>query len=178
MTTRIRSARADDAPEVAAIYAPVVEGTPISFEYTPPDAGEMAARIARAQERYPWIVAERNGALAGYAYASEFRARPAYRWTVETTVYVAAAARHSGVGHALMNDLLARLRAQGFHMAIAGITLPNPASQRLHEALGFTPVGRFRDAGHKFGAWHAVGFWELQLQPLAGEPTPPGAPRR
>ena len=165
----IRDARDDDAAEIAAIYAPHVQGSAVSFEETPPDAAEMLARLRRVRERHPWLVAVRDGRIAGYAYAAEFRTRWAYRFTVETSVYVAPDAIGSGVGRTLMLELIARLRALGFHRAVAGATLPNDASARLHESLGFTFVGRFREVGRKLGAWHDVGFWELALSTGAGD---------
>lgn len=168
--TRVRLARPGDAAEVARIYAPYV-ATPVSFEKEPPAVEEMARRIAKTLERYPWLVAEREGRTVGYAYAAPHRTRPAYRWSAETSVYVDAEAHRRGVGSALYRPLLAILRLQGQVSAYAGITLPNPASVRLHEAIGFTPVGVYRAVGYKDGAWHAVGWWELQLR------EPPSSPR-
>lgn len=159
----IRHATTDDAAACAMIYAPVVRDTSISFEFDPPDAAEFAARITRVQQTDAWFVGVRGDQIVGYAYATEFRARAAYAASRETTVYVHNDHHGTGVGSALMRRLLAELREQGAHVAIAGITLPNDGSVALHERLGFTPVGVFRESGRKFDAWHDVGFWELLL---------------
>jgi phosphinothricin acetyltransferase len=171
---RLRLAGEDDAPAVLAIYGPVVRDTPISFELEPPSPAEMAERIRSTLELTPWLLAEAEGRVAGYAYADPFRARPAYQWTAETTVYVHPDFQRRGVGRALYRALLAALRAAGYRSAVGGITLPNPASVALHESLGFLPVGVFRAAGFKQGRWHDVGFWQLELAP--GDP--PAAPPR
>lgn len=166
----IRLATEADAEAVAEIYAPVVRDTAISFEMLPPDAAAFRERIKDVLRLAPWLVREDDGRITGYAYASIFRARPAYRFTVETTVYVREGQRGRGVGRSLYDDLLPRLVRQGFRRAIGGITLPNAASVALHEALGFTPVGVFRAVGFKFGRWHDVGFWERELGPLVDAP--------
>lgn len=171
----IRVARADDAAAIAAIYAPIVRDTFISFETEPPDPAEMARRIAATLPRFPWLVAEQAGGVAGYAYAGPHRARAAYRWSVDVTVYVAADARRRGVARALYGSLFAILRRQGFRSAFAGIALPNPASQALHEAMGFAPVGIYRDVGYRQGAWRDVGWWRLGLSQEDGEPCEPCA---
>ena len=155
----IRLATAEDAAACAAIYAPHV-ATPTSFEEAAPDAGEMARRIAAA---HVWVVAQDGGAVCGFAYAGAHRARAAYRWSAETSVYLEEAARGRGVATALYADLLGRLADAGFHTALAGITLPNPASVTLHERHGFEPVGVFRSVGFKCGAWHDVGWWQRAL---------------
>jgi phosphinothricin acetyltransferase len=161
-----------DAAACAAVYAPYVSDSVISFEEEPPDAAEMARRIDGAHE---WLVLERNGEVAGYAYGGVHRTRAAYRWTTEVSVYVGAAHHRTGVGRALYLELFDRLRERGFHLALAGVTLPNPASVALHEALGFRAVGVYREIGRKFGAWHDVGWWELALQPT-GAQTAAGSP--
>jgi L-amino acid N-acyltransferase YncA len=174
----IRSADPErDAAAVAAIYAPSVEGSATSFEETAPDAAEIARRIKRVRTTHPWLVAEEGGEVVGYAYACEFQARPAYRWSASVSVYVAAARVGGGIGRALYEELLARLRRQGFRMACAGITLPNAASVGLHESLGFEPAGVNREIGWKRGAWHDVGWWQLELSPARlGGPSEPSAP--
>ena len=159
----IRLARPHDAPAILAIYAPIVLDTPTSFEYEPPTSDEMANRIAKTIERYAWIVAERDGDILGYAYGGVHRARPAYQWNVETSVYVAESARGQGVGRRLYEALLDICRKQGFRQALAGITLPNPGSVALHEAVGFRHFATFPTMGYKFGAWHDVGWWHLYL---------------
>jgi L-amino acid N-acyltransferase YncA len=167
-----------DAAACAAIYAPSVESTPISFELVPPDAAEFGARIAKYSATHQFLVAESGGEVVGYAYACKWAERPAYRWSVETSVYVDRGHHGEGIGRALYTELFARLRAQGFRIAVAGVTLPNPASIGLHESIGFEPIGALRDIGWKEGAWRDVGYWQLYLQPLGegtpAEPLPPG----
>jgi phosphinothricin acetyltransferase len=169
----IRLATADDASAVRAIYAPVIESSAISFELVVPTEGEMATRITERQPAHPWLVAEDERGVTGYAYAGRFAARAAYDWSVETSAYIAASARGQGVGRALYAALLAILTAQGYRQAMAGIALPNPASVRLHEGAGFTPVGVYRAAGWKLGAWHDVGWWQRALAPAEGAPSSP-----
>ena len=169
----IRVAQSADAQAIAAIYAPYVRDTAISFETEPPSAGIMAQRIARTLETHPWLVAERDGVVVGYAYAGKHRERAAYRWSVEVTVYVDSAACQSGVGRALYAALLDVLRRQGFRSALAEIVLPNAGSVRLHEAAGFKPIGAYKDVGFKLGRWHDIGYWRLGLD---DGPAPPGEP--
>lgn len=169
----IRLARADDAAQVAAIYAPFVTGSATSFEYAPPDAVETAARIASTLAYAPYLVQEAGGDVMGFAYASKHRDRTAYQWSVDVSVYIHERARRQGVGSALYTSLFALLRLQGFYTAHAGISLPNPASVGLHEALGFQPVGVYRSVGFKQGAWHDVGWWQLALRERTGTPDPP-----
>ncbi|HEX5526205.1 MAG TPA: arsinothricin resistance N-acetyltransferase ArsN1 family B [Solirubrobacterales bacterium] len=167
-----------DATACAAIYAPHVEGSAVSFEERAPSAEEMAARIGRYAATHAWLVAEREGGVVGYAYATAFNERPAYRWSASVSVYIAAESRGQGVGRALYEALFERLRERGFRMACAGITLPNEASVALHERLGFEPVGVNREIGWKQGAWRDVGWWQLELAPAGdgppAEPLPPG----
>jgi L-amino acid N-acyltransferase YncA len=166
-----------DAAACAAIYAPSVESTPISFETVPPDAAEFARRIAKYAATHQFLVAEADGEVIGYAYACRWAERAAYDWSVEVSVYVDSSHHGEGVGRALYTELFGRLRAQGFRVAVAGVTLPNPASVGLHESLGFEPIGALRNVGFKRGAWHDVGYWQLLLQPLGeGEPAPPLPP--
>ena len=169
----IRLARADDAAQVAAIYAPFVTGSATSFEYSPPQAAETAARIAAALAYAPYLVSEVGDGILGFAYASKHRERAAYQWSVDVSVYIHERARRQGVGRALYTSLFALLRLQGFYTAHAGISLPNPASVGLHEALGFQPVGVYRSVGFKRGAWHDVGWWQLALRERTGTPDPP-----
>lgn len=159
----IRPARVDDAAAIQAIYAPIVADTPISFEIDPPDVAEIERRIVTTQARYPYLVADGEEILLGYAYASEHRSRAAYRVSVDVTCYVAEAARRAGVGRALYAALIAALGQAGFHSAHAGITLPNAASVGLHEAMGFRKVGVYREVGYKLGAYHDVGWWQRML---------------
>ena len=178
-TMTIRLARDDDAPAIAAIYAPYVSETPISFETTPPSVDEMAGRLAKTLARFPWLVAEvageTDGDMAGYAYASAHRERAAYQWAADVSVYLRPDERGRGIGRALYTALFAILRAQGYINVCAGIALPNPASVALHEAMGMTPVGVYRQVGYKAGAWHDVGWWQGALCEPADEPEPPRA---
>ena len=172
---RVRVATGEDAAAIAAIYAPVVRDTPISFELDPPDIATMRQRVLDTLKVRPWLVCERGGAIVGYAYAATHRERAAYQWCVETSVYIAAEARRQGVGRALYAELLPLLVRQGYVHAYAGITLPNAASVGLHEALGFRPVGIYKAIGFKLGAWHDVGWWDLPL-PRGKLPPEPAAP--
>lgn len=171
MPSTIRVATPTDGATAAAIYAPIVRDTAISFEVDPPDAAEMARRIEATSRRYPWLVADRDGETLGYVYAGPHRERAAYGWSVETTVYVHEDARGRGVGSALYRSLLALLKLQGAHSAYAGITLPNEASVGLHEALGFALVGIYREVGWKLGAWHDVGWWQRSFPALDAAPA-------
>jgi L-amino acid N-acyltransferase YncA len=161
---RFRDATVDDAAALLAIYRPIVERTAVSFEETPPGLEEFADRIATLQSDYGWVVAEYDEGVVGYAHAAPHRIRSAYRFSVETAVYVAQDMRGRGVGHTLYRELIARLGAAGFESAYAGIALPNPASVGLHERVGFTHVGTFPRVGFKLGRWHDVGWWYLPLQ--------------
>jgi L-amino acid N-acyltransferase YncA len=166
-----------DAAACAAVYAPHVSGGVASFEEQPPSAGDFIGRIERITARYPWLVAEQGGELAGYAYGSEHRERAAYRWATDVTAYVSPDHQRRGIGRALYGALLGLLRAQGLQVACAGITLPNDASVALHEACGFEPVGIYPRIGWKAGAWWDVGWWELELIARTdGRPPEPGPP--
>jgi len=171
-TIELRLATPADADAIAAIYAPVIRDTVTSFEtaVVPPD--EMRERIDTTLARYPWLVAETGGAVLGYAYATQHRARAAYAWSVDVSVYLADRARRRGVGRALYVALLDLLTAQGYANAFAGIALPNDASVGLHEALGFTLVGVYRSVGWKLGAWHDVGWWQRGLLAVAAPAAP------
>lgn len=173
MTATIRLATPHDAAGIQAIYAPVVRETAISFEVEPPTVDDMRQRIVTVVERMPWLVCEHRGEILGYAYASPHRARAAYQWSVDVSVYIHAHARRAGMGQALYRSLLTLLTLQGFYQACAGITLPNPASVGLHESLGFQPVGVYRAVGYKLGAWHDVGWWQLTIRAPALPPEPP-----
>jgi L-amino acid N-acyltransferase YncA len=167
-----------DAAACAAIYAPSVESTPISFELAPPDTAEFARRIAKYSATHQFLVAESDGVVAGYAYGCPWAERAAYRWSVESSVYVGEGHQGRGIGRALYLELFSRLRVQGFRVVVAGITLPNPASIALHEAVGFEPIGALRDIGWKAGSWHDVGYWQMFLvapgEDPPAEPGPPG----
>jgi len=155
-----------DLGAIGRIYAHYVEHTYATFDLEPPDLATWRARWAAAQrQRQPWLVAEVADRVVGYATTSSHRPKPAYDTTVESTVYLDPGAAGRGVGRALYATAL-REAAGRFHVAVAGIALPNPASVALHEALGFTAVGVFEEVGRKFGAWHDVGWWQLRLQTL------------
>lgn len=174
MAVLIRLAREADAAAIASIYRRYVEESRISFEEEAPDALEMQRRIAGDKPGlYPWLVAEEYGSLLGYAASSPFRTRPAYRWIVETGIYLDPAAQGRGVGRALLSELLALLQRQGFAAAIGAIALPNDSSVALHEKLGFFHTGTYRQVGFKMGEWLDVGLWQREL---AARETPPVEP--
>jgi phosphinothricin acetyltransferase len=160
----IRDATERDGEACAAIYAPYVTGSAISFEEDPPGPAEMSARIAAAAA-YAWLVLEDGGEVIGYAYGHRFSERAAYRWSCETSIYLAADRHRTGGGRLLYEALLARLAARGYRRAIAGMTLPNEASAGLHRALGFEPVGVYRKVGWKRGAWHDVAWVQKTITP-------------
>jgi L-amino acid N-acyltransferase YncA len=160
---RVRMAKPVDGGAIAAIYRPYVEDTSISFEDIPPTGMEMANRIVTTLTTCPFLVIEEDGRVLGYAYAGPHRARPAYRWSVDVTVYAAPQVHRRGLGRALYSELLDRLTRQGFHAAFAGIALPNDKSVGLHEALGFKHLGTYQEVGFKFGRWHDVGWWRRSL---------------
>lgn len=170
---QIRPADIGDAAAIAGVYAPYVDGSVSSFEETPPDAATMAGRMLEPL-RLPWLVAARDGEVVGYAYASPHRARRAYRWSVEVSVYLQSSEQGLGTGRALYAVLLPAVRSLGYVTAYAGITLPNPRSVALHEAMGFAAIGVFRGVGFKHGQWHDVGWWQL---PLCDAPAAPAEPR-
>ncbi|MFZ6679721.1 arsinothricin resistance N-acetyltransferase ArsN1 family B [Undibacterium sp. Tian12W] len=155
---------ADDATSIAAIYNHYIATTTISFEENPVTEQEMAQRIKDVSASLPWYVEEQDGVVIGYAYATPWRARSAYRFSVESTVYVAASHAGKGIGKRLYQTLIADLRQRGIHVIIGGIAQPNAASVALHESLGFEKVAHFKDVGRKFEQWVDVGYWELGLE--------------
>jgi L-amino acid N-acyltransferase YncA len=169
----IRVADLRDAEAVAAIYAPIVRDTAISFETEPPSPEEMAARIEATLPTHPWLVAERDDAVLGYAHASRHAERGAYRWSVNVTAYLTETARGKGLGRRLYGMLIPILQAQGFRSAFAGIALPNDASVGLHEAVGFRPLGVYQNVGFKLGTWRDVGWWRRSLNDADGPPAEP-----
>jgi L-amino acid N-acyltransferase YncA len=171
----IRLATTDDAAAVAAIYAPYCEGSAVSFEQAAPTTAEMAQRIATVTTQRPWIVLEDDGAVVGYAYAGPHNERWAYRWSVNTAIYISRTHQRRGAGRALYSALFDLLRRLGHYKAIAGITLPNPASVGLHEAMGFELAGVYRDIGYKLGAWRDVAWYQASIQPVPPEPLEPRA---
>jgi phosphinothricin acetyltransferase len=173
MTVEIRLAQPEDAAGILSIYAPYCESTTVSFEIVAPSFAQMRERIERITANYPWLVAEAEGQLAGYVYASQFRERAAYRWTAEVAVYIAHDQKRRGIARALYTTLFSILRLQGYFKAIAGITLPNPASVGFHERLGFRPAGKFSGVGYKSGQWLDVGSWQRELQCECCDPSDP-----
>jgi L-amino acid N-acyltransferase YncA len=159
-----------DAAACAAIYAPYVTDTIISFEEVPPSAAQMAGRIRAS---HVWLVAETNGSVVGFAFGSRHRERAAYRWAADLGVYVDGGHHRGGIGRELYRHLIQRLGAVGLRTLCAGVAQPNAASNGLHEALGFEPVGTYRRIGWKNGAWHDVRWFQLDLRP--GDDAPPGA---
>ena len=159
----VRDARPDDGDAIAAIYAPYVLETAISFEEQPPSGAEMAARISATLRTHPFLVFEEAGRVLGYAYGDVHMARAAYRWSANVSVYVAHDAHRRGIGRTLYRGLLAILTRQGFHALFAGIALPNENSVGLHESMGFVHLGTYREVGFKFGRWHDVGWWRLAV---------------
>lgn len=157
----VRPATAADAAALAGIYNHYVTATIVTFEEEPVTVAEMARRLADVQAApLPWLVAERDGAVVGYAYASRWKARIGYRHSAESTVYLAPDQGGRGIGSRLYGELLEALRADGFHAVMGGIALPNPASVALHEKLGFRKVAHFEEQGTKFGRWIDVGYWQ------------------
>jgi L-amino acid N-acyltransferase YncA len=167
----VRDASERDAAACAAIYAPYVIDTAITFESEPPSPADMAVRIGTALRSHAWVVLENEGRVVGYAYGGRFQSRAAYRWACEVSVYVASGRRRTGSGRHLYEALFRRLAARGFRVAVAGMTLPNDASVGLHRALGFEPVGTYRGIGFKHGRWHDVALVQRTL--ATGQDPPP-----
>lgn len=168
--TAVRDAAPDDGAACAAIYRPYVTDTVITFEEEPPTAADMARRIVAAQERHAWLVLEDDaarggGRVVGYAYAAPVKERAAYRWACEVSVYLEQGRRRGGAGRALYAALFDRLAARGYRRLVAGMTLPNPASEGLHRAMGFEPIGVQRRIGWKHGGWHDVAWVQRPLGP-------------
>jgi phosphinothricin acetyltransferase len=159
----IRACRPADAAQICSIYNPYVRDTVITFEETPVAEDEMVRRISAAMAVLPWLVFEHEGVVEGYAYATPWKARSAYRFAVESTVYVARGFVGRGIGTRLYEALIAELRARGLHCVMGGIALPNPASVALHERLGFTKVAQFLEVGFKLGRRVDVAYWDLML---------------
>jgi phosphinothricin acetyltransferase len=159
----IRAATSIDAAAIAGIYNYYLREMVITFEETPVSDDEVARRIEDVVARYPWLVAEQDGAVVGWAYATEWKTRSAYRLSVETAVYVAPTHHGRGIGTALYAPLIVELKARRLHSAVGGIALPNPASIALHEQLGFKTIGHFVEVGRKFARWVDVGYWQLIL---------------
>lgn len=156
----IRKANPADAAAVAEIYNYYIKNTHHTFETEPLSAEEMRNRIADISENYPFLVAEEDGEILGYAYAAQFRLRQAYAYSAEVSIYVKNAAKQKGIGTRLYMQMFHELAETDVHAIVAGISLPNDASVRFHERLGFTKVAHFREVGYKLGRWIDVGYWE------------------
>lgn len=161
---RIRPASEADAAALLAIYRPFVEASAVSFETVAPSVEEFSARIRKALAGWQWLIAEKDGQCAGYAYASSHRERAAYRWSTEVSAYVAPNHHRVGIGRSLYTSLFADLVRKGYCNAYAGITMPNEASVALHRSVGFAYIGTFAAVGRKFGKWHDVAWFQRQLQ--------------
>ena len=159
----IRAIRPEDASQICVIYNYYIENTIVTFEETPVSESEMKSRIVQTTQKHPWIVYEQHGEVVGYAYASEWKSRCAYKYSVETTVYLKNDATGQGIGSILYGELIKLLRDKKLHAAIGGIALPNEASVALHEKFGFEKIGQFKQVGYKFNTWIDVGYWELIL---------------
>jgi L-amino acid N-acyltransferase YncA len=159
----IRDATGQDAAGICAVYNPYVLGTTITFEEEAVSVEAMSGRIAEITASFPWLVWEENGAVKGYAYATQWRARSAYRFSVEATVYLDQGMLGRGLGTVLYRELLARLKEKGIHCVMGGIALPNQPSVALHEKLGFKKIAHFEQIGWKFNQWIDVGYWQLNL---------------
>ncbi|MHC3511156.1 GNAT family N-acetyltransferase [Streptococcus suis] len=159
----IRSAQIEDAADLVAIYAPYVENTAITFETEVPTVSDFASRIKKTLEKFPYLVAEEEGQVVGYAYASTYYARAAYDWTVEMSVYVSNEARGKGIGSLLYDAIEEDLKARGFKNFLACIALPNPASLALHEKRRYEQVAHFKNVGYKFDTWHDIVWLQKSL---------------
>lgn len=160
----LRSCRPSDASRICAIYNHFVRETVVTFEEEPVSEREMASRIQEVTEELPWVVWEEAGSIGGYAYATRWKSRSAYRFSTESTVYVAPGLTRRGIGTRLYEALVVELRRRDVHCVVGGIALPNAASIALHERLGFSKIGHFSQIGWKLGRWVDVGYWELLLQ--------------
>jgi L-amino acid N-acyltransferase YncA len=169
----IRPATADDAAACAAIYAPCVSDSIISFEARPPEPSEIARRI---QAAHLWLVAEQAGEVCGYAYGSPHREREAYQWAADVAIYIDGRHRGRGLGRALYEQLFDGLRDRGLYVVCAGVALPNPASEALHRTTGFAEVGVYRRIGFKLDRWVDVRWYQRSLR--AGTETPPPLRKR
>lgn len=168
----LRDAAIEDAEEILAIYAPYVTDTPITFETDVPDLEAFSTRMGGIIGTYPFLVAERGGAIVGYAYAHRIGERAAYAWNAELSVYLDSSCRGKGLGRILCTSILDLLSEQGVRNVFSLITMPNEASVGLHEALGFTLMGTQRNAGFKCGAWHDVAWFQKQIGTFSGKPAP------
>ena len=171
----IRPISHHDARACLGIYQFYVENSVVSFEEIVPTIEQMTERIESTSQSYPWLVYEVNGCVAGYAYGSSFRPRPAYRWAAEVTIYLAAQFKGKGIAAELYQSLFDALIKLGFYNAIAVVTEPNPESEKFHQKMGFKKIGKFESVGFKLNQWNDIGWWQKQLQPVAKNPLTPKA---
>lgn len=171
----IRLAKTTDAESIAKIYSEYVLNTAFTFDVVPPDIKELEDRIEKVSKDYPFLVCECGGKIVGYAYASQHRARESYQWSVDVSVYIDVPWHRKGIGKMLYVHLFEILRKQGYFNAYAGITLPNLPSVALHESLGFSLVGVYKNVGYKFSSWQDVGWWQCTLQKHSDNPQKPKA---
>lgn len=170
---QIRIAKPEDATAIAAIYAPYVRETAITFEIEPPSTEDYTRRIDACLLTHPWLVAHSGGLITGYVYAGRFSGRAAYDWSAEITAYLDRDFHRQGIGKRLYAALIGLLREQGHHALYAGITLPNDASVGLHRAIGMAEIGVYREAGFKTGCWHDVGWFGMTISPSLPPKTAP-----
>ena len=169
----IRRASEDDAEAILSIYSPYITGTTITFETEVPPLEDFRQRIRNVTEMYPWLIAEADGSVAGYAYASKHRERAAYRWSVDFAVYIAPSFQNAGMGRRIYSELINIVKSLGYYNAFGIIALPNDKSIRLHESEGFVKVAHISRAGFKHGNWHDIGFWQLKLRDDYNNPAEP-----
>lgn len=168
----LRVARADDAAAIQAIYAPSVINDPCTFETELPGVEAMRERMLTRLKHYPWLVWDEGGDVLAYAYAGRFRERAAYDWIAETSIYVIPRAQGRGIARTLYGALLDVMILQGLNQAVGAITLPGCASVAMHESMGFSAAGVWRQCGYKLGQWWDVGIWQKSLQAVATPPSP------
>ncbi|GAB4246968.1 MAG: GNAT family N-acetyltransferase [Ekhidna sp.] len=161
----IRAARQEDTVAITSIYNHYIKSSHVTFELTPIDEDEMWSRIKQVQSVFqlPWLVSEENGLIVGYAYATRWKQREAYRKTTEISIYMRPDSQRRGLGLPLYKSLIDQLQSLNYHTVIGGVSLPNDASIRLHEKLGFEKVAHFKEQGYKFDRWIDVGYWQLML---------------
>ncbi len=159
----IRHVKPSDAKKICSIYNEYIKNSRVTFEETPKTVDEIASRIETITESYPWIVYEENGNVIGYTYASKWKERSAYRYTVETAIYLDSRHHGKGIGTKLKGSMIDELRQRSFHSVISGIALPNPASIALCEKFGFKKIAHFKEVGFKFNKWVDVAYWQLLL---------------
>lgn len=172
MAVRLRAATESDLPAIRDIYEPFVEQTAITFASDPPTLSDLETKLQK-KTHHPWLVCELDGSVVGYAYAGPIRERDAYRWSVETSIYVDPDFQRCGVARALYTALLEILAQQGYATAYAVVTTPNPPSIAFHESFGFERAGRFDRMGYKHGSWHDVEWWVRELRPHPDDPDEP-----